>query len=245
MTQAIRLLSSQPFSNQEHQITRAKVSINPKSPDIIDPFTSGELTYTTTGTDVFPAPSAYSDRRFSWVHIFPEGRIHQHPAKTMRYFKWGVSRLILESEPMPEIIPIFIDGNQDVMHESREFPRFLPRVGKSVKIAFGDAVDGEHVFGDLRAKWKNLVHLQKEALARKGAPTTWEMGELTEGLKYAPEAVALRAEVTRRIRMEVLKVRKSLGYPDEDPKESLVETWLEEGPRAEGKMEDGSWVGRT
>lgn len=163
----------------------------------------------------------------------------------MRYFKWGISRLILESEPLPEIIPIFIDGNQEVMHESREWPRFIPRAGKKIRIAFGESVDGEKVFGELRMKWKRLVKLQKEALMRKGVSTNWEMGELTEGLKYGDEAIALRKEVTMRVRNEVLKLRRSLGYPDEDPKQGLVETWIEEGSKETGRMEDGSWVGNT
>lgn len=171
--------------------------------------------------------------------------MHQHPNKTMRYFKWGVSRLILESEPMPEIVPIFIDGNQDVMHESREWPRFIPRAGKKIRIAFGESVDGDKIFGDLRERWQRLIKLQKEALVKKGVRFDWEMGELTEGLKYGKEAMALRIEVTKRVRQEVLKVRRSLGYPDEDPKEGLVETWIEEGPKEEGKMKDGSWIGRT
>jgi len=153
--------------------------------------------------------------------------------------------LILESEPLPEIIPIFIDGPQEVMHESREFPRFLPRPGKTIKICFGDAVDGEKIFGDLRNRWKKLVDLQREALVKKGVVWEESMGELTDGLKYGKEAVALRKEVTDRIRKEVLKVRRSMGYPDEDPKEGLVETWIEEGGKREGKMDDGSWVKDT
>lgn len=236
MTQAIRLLSSQPF---------AKTLNTETSPAISDPFSGGSLTYSTTGTDNFPAPSAYLSRRHSWVHIFPEGRVHQHPAKSLRYFKWGVSRLILESEPLPDIIPIFIDGNQQIMHEAREWPRFVPRAGKDIKIAFGEKVDGEKVFGELRARWKRLVKLQKDALVKKGLRTDLEMGELSEGLKYCSEAEALRKEVTRRIRLEVLKVRRELGYPDEDPKQGLVETWIEEGAKKTGKMEDGSYVGET
>lgn len=147
---------------------------------------------------------------------------------------------------MPQIVPIFIDGNQDVMHESREFPRFVPRAGKSIRIVFGESVDGERIFGDLRERWQRLVKAQKDALMKTGASFDWEMGELTEGLKYGTEAVALRKEVTNRIRQEVLKVRRSLGYPDEDPKQGLAETWLEEGPaKGQGKMKDGSWVGHT
>ncbi|RAL60524.1 hypothetical protein DID88_009720 [Monilinia fructigena] len=82
-------------------------------------------------------------------------------------------------------------------------------------------------------------------MIRKGLDDNIEMGELTEGLKYYKEAVALREEVTTRIRQEVLKVRKSLGYEDEDPKQGLVETWINEG-RSDGKKKlDGSWVGDT
>ncbi|TVY59323.1 Lysophosphatidylcholine acyltransferase [Lachnellula suecica] len=276
MTQAIRLLSSQPF---------AKTLTTETSPSISDPFSGGSLTYSTTGADLFSAPSVYPSRRHSWVHIFPEGRVHQHPTKSLRYFKWGVSRLILESDPLPEIVPIFIDGNQQIMHESREWPRFVPRIGKDIKIAFGEKVDGEKVFGELRERWRKLVQMQKEALVKKGLSADLEMGELTEGLKYGTEAVALRKEVTLRIRREVLKVRKDLGYPgkddlnsvyfqfcmflescecftapeillcslntanssilDEDPKQGLVETWIEEGGKQKGKMPDGSWVGDT
>lgn len=163
----------------------------------------------------------------------------------MRYFKWGISRLILESEPLPAIVPMYIDGNQNVMHESRKWPRFVPRGGNDIKVAFGEEVDGEAVFGELRAKWKALVELQKEALVRKGKNPELAMGDLTEGLKYNEEVVALRAEVTKRVRQEVLKVRRNLGYPDEDPKEGLVETWIEEGGKIKGKMDDGSWVGET
>jgi monolysocardiolipin acyltransferase len=163
----------------------------------------------------------------------------------MRYFKWGISRLILESEPLPEIVPMFIDGTQEVMHEARKWPRFLPRAGKKIKVAFGEAIDGEKIFGDLRARWKTLVDLQKEALLTKGEGWELGMGELTDPLKYGTEAEALRKEVTIRVRLEVLKLRNSLGYPDEDPKAGLVETWIEEGKKGPGKKLDGSWVGNT
>lgn len=140
---------------------------------------------------------------------------------------------------------MFIDGNQDIMHESRTFPRFIPRAGNDIRIGFGDAVDSEKVFGELRRRWQRLVRLQKEALQKKGLSDELPMGELTEGLKYSTEAVALRQEVTMRIREEVLKVRRSMGFDDEDPKNGLVETWIEEGPKPTGKMLDGSWVGET
>ncbi len=131
------------------------------------------------------------------------------------------------------------------MSEDRGWPRPVPRAGKKISIAFGEKVDGEHIFGDLRARWKKLVGSQKEALKRKGEWVDLEMGELTDGLKYGKEAVALRLEVTNLVRNEVSKLRKSLGYPDEDPKEGLVETWIEEGQKRTGRMQDGSLVGDT
>ena len=59
------------------------------------------------------------------------------------------------------------------MHEAREWPRFIPRAGEKIKIAFGKGVDGEKVFGELRDKWKGLVKREKGE--------KWEMGDLSEG----------------------------------------------------------------
>ena len=43
---------------------------------------------------------------------------------------------------------------------------------------------------------------------------------------YSKEANAIRIEVARRMREEILKVRKSLGgYPESDPKLGMAETW--------------------
>ncbi|KAI1144605.1 acyltransferase [Hypoxylon sp. FL0543] len=212
--QAIRLLSSQPF------ITRAS-EVSEEYHDVPDPFTSGGLTFTTTGTDSYVAPSVYSQNRHSWIHVFPEACVHQHPKMVLRYFKWGISRLILESEPMPDVLPMFIDGAQHIMPEDRRWPRFIPRFPVKFRVAFGELVDTEKTFGDLRARWRELVRREKKK--------TLAMGELTDELKYGKEAVALRIEVARRVRDEVMKVRRSMGYPDEEePGFELAETWARE-----------------
>lgn len=238
MTQAIRLLSNGPFdAASTPQPSRA---LTPR--DIGDPFSDGHLTYTTNGIDTVNAPSAYASRRHAWVHIFPEGKIHQHPDKIMRYFKWGVSRLILESDPMPDFVPIWIEGIDQVMHESREWPRFLPRPGKNISITFGEKVDTETVFGDLRERW---ALLKKQVGEGNGHD---DVGVLrNEELMHGEEAVALRKECTLRVRQEVLKLRRARGLPDEDPKDSLVDTWRQEGSKGQkqGQMEDGSWVRDT
>ncbi|KAJ4363384.1 Lyso-phosphatidylcholine acyltransferase [Neocucurbitaria cava] len=232
ITQAIRLLSRGPFLVTNELPEKPHTSL--KSPDLIDPFSGGHLTFSTNGEDTFPAPSAYLSRRHSWVHIFPEGMIHQSEDRIMRYFKWGVSRLILESDPMPDIVPIFIEGFDDIMHETRTFPRFIPRPFKNVRVTFGEKLDVEEVFGDLRARWKQMRAKEE----KKGG--SLEVGVLNDALKYSDAAVSLRKEVTRRVRQAVLDVRRQRGYPEDDPKNSLASTWLREGSEREGQKEDGS-----
>lgn len=212
------------------------------SGDLSDPFTSAHLTYSTNALDTYPAPSAYHTRRFAWIHVFPEGKIHQHPDRIMRYFKWGIARLILESEPCPDVVPMWIDGLQECMHESRQWPRFLPRGRKDITVVFGRLIDSEQVFGDLRAAWQVLQRRSQKRLMEQGQAELG-MGILSEDLMYGDEAVRLREECTLRLREEVLKVRKVSGLPEEDPKCSRVETWREEWPTRgrEGKMGDESW----
>ncbi|KAH6517298.1 hypothetical protein HBI81_179670 [Parastagonospora nodorum] len=232
ITQAIRLLSRGPFLLENDP--PKKPTASPKSTDLIDPFSEGHLTFSTNGEDTFPAPSAYVSRRHAWVHIFPEGMVHQSEDRIMRYFKWGVSRLILESEPMPDIVPIFIEGFDNIMHETREFPRFIPRPFKNVRVTFGEKLDTEEVFGDLRRRWEQMRAKEEKAGGRL------EVGVLNDALKYSEEAVSIRKECTRRMRQAVLDLRRLRGYPEDDPKNSLAQTWLREGPEREGRKEDGS-----
>lgn len=232
ITQAIRLLSCGPFLHEQDPPEKPATSL--KSPDLIDPFSGGHLTFSTNGHDTFPAPSAYRNRRHAWVHIFPEGMIHQSEQRIMRYFKWGVSRLILESEPMPDVVPIFVEGFDNIMHETRTFPRFIPRPFQNVRVTFGEKLDTEEVFGDLRRRWKQL-QAKEQAKGERLA-----VGVLNDPLKYSKEAVEIRKECTRRVRQAVVDVRRQRGYPEDDPKNSLATTWLREGSHREGRKEDDS-----
>ncbi|KAI6909843.1 hypothetical protein KC331_g10504 [Hortaea werneckii] len=254
INQAIRLLSD-PHANlaPEKSSRPADPPTLPTSLPPSDPFSAAQLTYSTNGADAFPSPSAYPFRRYGWVHIFPEGMIHQHPDKLMRYFKWGVARLILEAEPCPDVLPMWIDGPQQVMDNNRGWPRPLPRIGKDVSVAFGSPVDTEQVFGPFRQRWQEL----KDRARRKrmlyyptedpaADPEKEVLGELNDDeLKYGQEAEQLRIEVTLAVRNEVLKVRRSRGLPDEDPKRGLAETFAAErgNPSRNGRrMGDGSVV---
>ena len=169
----------------------------------------------------------------------------------MRYFKWGVARLILEAEPCPDVLPMWIDGSQEVMNEKRIWPRPVPRPGKRVEVTFGELVDREAVFGRFRQRWRELkerVRWEREGhlLWQDDALAGDRLGELSDDfLKYSPEAEQLRIEVTLAVRNEVLKVRRSRGLPDEDPKRGLAETWRKEGRKyryEEGEMDDDSVV---
>lgn len=174
-----------------------------------------------------PLPAA----RHAWIHVFPEGMVHQdHAASDLRYFKWGVARLLLEAEPRaPDVVPVFLDGTQALMPEARGFPRLVPRgFGARVRVAFGDPVDGEAAFGDLRRRWRELVRRREE----EGGGEAAGMGKGRTGvleddeLRYGDEARRLRVEAARRVREEVLKLRRGLGgYAEADEALGRAETW--------------------
>ncbi|KAI9167326.1 Lysophosphatidylcholine acyltransferase [Paramyrothecium foliicola] len=193
------------------------------------PVRQRDLTFSTNGSDKFRAPAAYSSNCNAWVHVFPEACCHQGPDNGLRYFKWGVARLILESDPAPEFIPMFMDGTQHIMAEDRKWPRFLPRIGKQFRMVVGKPTDVDQVFGQQRDAWRRLV--------ARGDPRL-----LTDG----PEAVQLRIDVAKSVRDEVQKLRLSLGLPaEEDESAALAETWDKEPNKRKFKSPvDGSLVNR-
>jgi monolysocardiolipin acyltransferase len=143
----------------------------------------------------------------------------------MRYFKWGIARLILESEPCPDVVPIFIEGTMNVMPEDRTVPRWVPKLGKTVEITFGKRI-GQDVLDGFRERWRRI----REKVGDEAASTN-------------AEAIGLRIEVAGYIRGEVEKLRQQCGYPGDDPKSGSVETWIEEGDSSSGRKMDDSILG--
>ena len=228
ITQTIRLLSD-PYGVRPIPSPKDRLQV-----PVPDPFSSSELTYSTNGTDCFSAPAAYPSRRFSWVHIFPEGRIHQHPGHLMRYFKWGIARLILEAEPCPDVVPMWIEGPELIMSEDRRWPRFVPRTGKDVHVTFGEPIDRDVVLEPLRTRWRELKRKAGATLTHSQSTSkeSDSLGELTDPfLRSSPEAEELRIDVTLAVRNEVLRLRRERGWPDEDPKNGVASTYQHEGPR--------------
>ena len=149
--------------------------------------------------------------------------------------------MILEAEPCPDVLPMWIEGLEEVMSEKRTWPRPIPRPGKQVTVSFGELMNREEILEPFRERWKELKR-KRLGSASEGK----ELGVVDdEGLRYGPEAEQLRIEVTLAIRNEVLKVRASRGFPDEDPKRSFAETWRREGRQSsgqQGEMKDQSVV---
>lgn len=138
--------------------------------------------------------------------------------------------MILEMDECPDVLPIFITGFDQIMHESREFPRFLPRVGKKVRAVFGDIVP-EKRWEDVRNEWRRLCE-------KHGYDGT---GEMPEELKTGHAAVKLRMETTWRVRQEVLSLRRREGYEEEDVDAGSVQKYKDEELRQEGLQPGGTW----
>jgi monolysocardiolipin acyltransferase len=150
-----------------------------------------------------PGSAAYIENdHHCWLHVFPEGRVIQQPANNEKtgYFKWGVSRLILESDPAPDLVPIFMQGLQHIMPEDRGWPRWAPRIGVPVRIAFGMPVNIDERFSHHRSRWRRLV--QGLDLSQRGKA----LHELPDVLKYGEEACDIRMRVASDVKMHVTEL---------------------------------------
>ena len=87
-----------------------------------------------------------------WVHLYPEGQVNENKAD-MRY-KWGVGRLIAESNVTPIVIPIYHVGMDDILPNGTPkywFARF-PKAGKNVTVLVGKPIHIKDTLEQLRKK---------------------------------------------------------------------------------------------
>ncbi|CCH42817.1 Lysophosphatidylcholine acyltransferase [Wickerhamomyces ciferrii] len=150
----------------------------------------------------------------SWIHVFPEGfvlQLQQPFQNSMRYFKWGITRIILESTRQPIIIPIFSTGFEKIAPESAAggglLERFLPaNFGTEINITIGNPID-DKIIENFRKEWLDLV--QKHLNSGEG--------DLNDELKFGKAAQALRSKISSELRKAVLEIRNSTGmFPPED-----------------------------
>lgn len=159
-------------------------------------------------TNVLLSKSPFIRTKTSWFHVFPEGfvlQLHEPHQNSMRYFKWGISRLILESTRAPVVVPIFASGFEKIAPEDAAdagISRWLPaNIGAEIHICIGDAFSDDRI-ESYRKKWRDLC---KKYIDPKN-PT-----DLSEELRTGKKAQTLRSELAAEIREAVLGIRESLG----------------------------------
>lgn len=157
----------------------------------------------------------------SWVHVFPEGYVcqlrppHQN---SMRFFRWGTARLILEPTVAPIIVPIFTDGFEKVKPEELDMKTdyLTPNnIGAKITVNIGRAID-ENIIQKFRNEWKDLC--QKY-------PNKENPNDLSEELMFGKEARELRSRVCAFLREQVAKLRIENGFPEEDSRFKDVAFW--------------------
>ncbi|KAK0534394.1 Lyso-phosphatidylcholine acyltransferase [Tilletia horrida] len=137
-------------------------------------FNTGQVLETYRGASPFqPALDTAIDQldRGRWVHIFPEGYVNLSLTTDLRRFKWGISRIAMESDRAPLCIPIWITGFDQIMPEPRAKPRWLPRPGASVSITFGRPVS--------RAAMRDVLSADSRCVG--SVPSTAEMSKSDAG----------------------------------------------------------------
>ncbi|PVF99395.1 hypothetical protein CPB86DRAFT_783761 [Serendipita vermifera] len=90
-----------------------------------------------------------------WVHMFPQGFVRQQTlTPPTGRLKWGVGRMLAECQQTPVVIPIWINGFDQIMPEDRGFPKFLPRLGAKIQVTFGDPKGVTSKLDEKLAQWR-------------------------------------------------------------------------------------------
>jgi monolysocardiolipin acyltransferase len=157
----------------------------------------------------------------SWVHIFPEGYVCQlRPPfqNSMRFFRWGTARLILEPTVQPVIVPIFSDGFEKVKPEEIDMKTdyMTPNnIGAKITVNIGKSID-DNIISKFREEWKQLC--QKY-------PNKENPNDLSDELMFGKEARELRSRVCAFLREQVAKLRLENGFEEEEPRFKDVNFW--------------------
>lgn len=125
------------------------------------------------------------------------------------------------------MVPIWIEGFEDIMPENREWPRWLPKADKNVSMVFGEEVP-EEMWEGFRKRWRELEE---------------KYGKGSEELRVGDEARDLRIETAAAVRSEVEKLRRLMGWPEEEKGAGKAEFYKTPGMnKTSGMLEDGTYV---
>lgn len=154
--------------------------------------------------------------RQRWVHVFPEGFVHQPEAPhehTLKFFRWGVSRLVLEPNKAPIVVPMYSHGLENVFPE--HLARRLLGYGTHLPLQcnIGPPINAE-VVNQWRQKWQDHA----AAYPRDG-PVPSELIQ---------ETSSIRCEVALGLRAAILDIKRDLKHPDEDPRLGLASFWRDQ-----------------
>ncbi|KAM9901883.1 hypothetical protein OXX69_008541 [Metschnikowia pulcherrima] len=159
-------------------------------------------------TNLLMSKSPFIRTKTSWFHVFPEGfvlQLEEPENNSMRYFKWGISRLILESTRAPVVLPVYSYGFEKIVPEDSQsdgIKRWLPHnIGAEIHVTFGDAIADEKL-ENYRKEWRKLC-------AKHSDPKT--PGDLSPELKYGKKAQNLRSQLAADLRDHVSAIREGLG----------------------------------
>ncbi|KAJ2721006.1 Lyso-phosphatidylcholine acyltransferase [Coemansia sp. Benny D115] len=114
-----------------------------KNPVLNGFFALGQTIPTVRGDGIYQLAVEIGLRKLTdnkWLHVFPEGRVNQ--TNQFLRFKWGVGRLIMESERTPIVIPMYFRGMREVMPLRQKVPIPRPNPFQSAfYMKIGDEID--------------------------------------------------------------------------------------------------------
>lgn len=91
-----------------------------------------------------------------WVHVFPEGAVNIND--TIKRLKWGVGRLIAESQVTPIVVPFWHEGMDDVLPNRSPY---IPRIMKRVTVLIGEPMEFTETVEEYRKAKKNAMETRK------------------------------------------------------------------------------------
>ncbi|KAJ1942914.1 Lyso-phosphatidylcholine acyltransferase [Kickxella alabastrina] len=134
-----------------------------KNPVLNGFFALGQTIPTVRGDGIYQLAVEIGLRKLAenkWVHVFPEGIVNQ--SGRMLRFKWGVGRLIMESERTPVVIPMYFRGMKEVMPLRQKVPLPHPNPFKSeLFLRVGDAVDFTAQIREWRCAREKLLTVEE------------------------------------------------------------------------------------
>ncbi|WVR05231.1 hypothetical protein IAU60_002243 [Kwoniella sp. DSM 27419] len=236
-----------PFSTPSHTCRNSRWTLGASDIMFTKPlhrkfFDNGQVIETHRGGGIFQPAIDRAVKLLqdgNWIHIFPEGKVNQelsHPEGGLLRFKWGVGRIIMDSKVMPEIIPMWISGFDQIMDERRGWPRPVPRPGAKISITVGQPLTSQ--IEPLVQSWREMAEKERGTVGLGGE---W---------KSEPSEMALDVEG------ELQRTVRSRGQLSDGKEEQVrinivdllqqgVQKLGQEVERKEGRFEKGLWSQST